>query len=106
MPWAASMMRTAPSHAARARDTSYEKSTWPGVSMRLSVYSWPSRPRYMRRTVCALIVFPPPFRLQRCGEGDQPVGERRLAVIDVGDDREIANETRGHRLMVTRRVAV
>jgi hypothetical protein len=33
-PWVASTTRTAPSQAASDRETSYEKSTWPGVSMR------------------------------------------------------------------------
>ena len=46
------------------------------------------------------------LRVHRAGQREQPVGERRLAVIDVGDDREIANATQGHRLMLTRRVAV
>ena len=36
MPWAASTTRSAPSQAWRLRLTSYEKSTRPGVSMRLS----------------------------------------------------------------------
>ena len=36
-PCVASTTRTAPSHAARERDTSYVKSTCPGVSMRFSV---------------------------------------------------------------------
>ena len=35
MPWLASTTSSAPSHAARLRETSYEKSTCPGVSMRL-----------------------------------------------------------------------
>ena len=35
-PWVASTTSTAPSHAARERETSYVKSTWPGVSMRLN----------------------------------------------------------------------
>ncbi len=34
-PWVASTTRTAPSQAASERDTSYVKSTWPGVSIRL-----------------------------------------------------------------------
>ena len=33
-PWAASTTRTAPSQAAKERETSYVKSTWPGVSIR------------------------------------------------------------------------
>ena len=35
-PWVASTTRIAPSHAASERDTSYAKSTCPGVSMRFS----------------------------------------------------------------------
>jgi len=35
-PCAASTTSSAPSQAARERETSYEKSTWPGVSMKLS----------------------------------------------------------------------
>ena len=57
-PCAASTMRSAPSHAASERETSYAKSTWPGVSMRLSLYSFPSRALYIMRTGCALIVMP------------------------------------------------
>ncbi len=39
-------------------------------------------------------------RLEAAGGLDQPVGERRLAVIDMGDDREIADvvEGEGHRV--------
>src|SRR6266511_1267311 len=57
-PWAASTTRSAPSQAARLRDTSYEKSTWPGVSIRCRWYVRPSRARYSTRTACALIVIP------------------------------------------------
>ncbi len=53
IPWAASTTRSAPSHAWSERDTSYVKSTWPGVSMRLS-----SCPFHETRTACALIVMP------------------------------------------------
>ena len=52
-PWAASTTSTAPSHACSERETSYVKSTWPGVSIRLS--SWPFQ---FTRTACALIVMP------------------------------------------------
>ena len=41
MPCEASTMSSAPSHAAMERDTSYEKSTCPGVSMRFRMYSSP-----------------------------------------------------------------
>ena len=33
--------------------------------------------------------------LDRVGQLEQPVGERRLAVIDVGDDREVAQPVLG-----------
>ena len=36
-------------------------------------------------------------RLEPAGELDQPVGERRLAVVDMGDDREIADVVDGDR---------
>src|SRR3712207_8303891 len=49
---------SAPSHAASERETSYEKSTWPGVSIRCSRYVSPSRASYSTRTACALIVIP------------------------------------------------
>lgn len=38
--------------------TSYEKSTWPGVSMRLSAYVWPSLAVYRMRAVLSLMVMP------------------------------------------------
>ena len=41
-PWLASTISSAPSQAAMLRDTSYEKSTCPGVSIRLSIYFCPS----------------------------------------------------------------
>ena len=41
MPCEASTISKAPSQAAMERDTSYEKSTWPGVSIRFSVYFLP-----------------------------------------------------------------
>jgi hypothetical protein len=56
------------------------------------------------RTVCALMVMPLPLQLHvveelrlglaggdGAGELQQAVGQRRLAVVDVGDDREIAD---------------
>src|SRR5436309_2311290 len=57
MPCAASTRRIAPSHAASDRDTSYEKSTCPGVSIRLRTCSLPSNV-HGNRTACALIVMP------------------------------------------------
>ena len=53
IPCAASTTSTAPSHACSERETSYVKSTWPGVSIRLS-----SCPFHWTRTACALIVIP------------------------------------------------
>ena len=53
MPCAASTRSSAPSHACSARETSYVKSTWPGVSIR---FSW--WPFHSTRTACALIVIP------------------------------------------------
>ena len=41
-PCVASTTSSAPSQAAMLRDTSYEKSTCPGVSIRLRIYFWPS----------------------------------------------------------------
>ena len=52
-PWLASTSKIAPSTACNDRDTSYEKSTCPGVSMRLSVY-----PSYSILTGCSLMVMP------------------------------------------------
>ena len=53
IPWAASTTSSAPSHAWSERETSYVKSTCPGVSIRFS--SWPF---HATRTACALIVIP------------------------------------------------
>ena len=35
-------------------------------------------------------------RLQRAGDLEEAVGERRLAVVDVRDDREVADEALVH----------
>ena len=35
-------------------------------------------------------------RLERAGELEEAIGQRRLAVVDVGDDREVADETLIH----------
>ena len=58
MPWAASTTRIAPSQAASERDTSYAKSTCPGVSIRFSSYVVPSFAGYVMRTAWSLIVIP------------------------------------------------
>ena len=57
-PWLASTTSSAPSQLASERDTSYEKSTCPGVSIRFSWYQSPSCALYIMRTVWALIVIP------------------------------------------------
>ena len=36
--------------------------------------------------------------LERAGDFEEPVGQRRLAVVDVRDDREVTDVTRVHRL--------
>ena len=73
-PCVASTTSRAPSHAAMLLDTSYEKSTWPGVSMRLSMYFCPSsiysiwmawllmvmprsRSRSMSSSICPSVIF-------------------------------------------------
>ena len=98
-------MRSAPSQAASDRVTSYEKSTWPGVSIRFRTYLSPSlrgvvqadRVRLDRDPALALEVHRVEdlrfhlARLQRAGDLEEAVGERRLAVVDVRDDREIAD---------------
>ena len=41
--------------------------------------------------------------VHRAGERQEPVGQRRLAVVDVGDDGEVADPLDGHRFRITRR---
>ena len=99
-PARASTTSSAPSHACSERETSYVKSTCPGVSIR---FSW--WPFHVTRTACALIVIPrsrsrsiessscsriSPLR-DGVGQLEDAVGERRLAVVDVRDDREVAD---------------
>ena len=84
----------------------------PGVSIRLSdVDLAVVRPGTERRTVWALMVIPRSRSIsivvehllghlalgQRAGLLDQAVRERRLAVVDVGDDREIPDRFDGMR---------
>ncbi len=57
-PCVESTSRITPSTAERARDTSYAKSMWPGVSIRLKIYSTPSRALYCIRAGCILMVIP------------------------------------------------
>mmetsp|Transcript_1138 Transcript_1138/g.2694 ORF Transcript_1138/g.2694 Transcript_1138/m.2694 type:complete len:254 (+) Transcript_1138:1643-2404(+) len=57
-PWLASTTSKAPSQAASDRDTSYAKSTCPGVSMRFSAYSSPLLSVYLMRAEFSLMVIP------------------------------------------------
>ncbi len=57
-PWPASTRSMAPSHALMDFDTSYVKSTCPGVSIRFSRYSLPSFALYFIPTADAFIVIP------------------------------------------------
>lgn len=62
MPCAASTSRTVPSQAASERETSYVKSTWPGVSIMLRTWVLPSPSPVVgahgRRTAWDLMVMP------------------------------------------------
>src|SRR3954468_12641548 len=57
-PWAASTTSRAPSQAARLRETSQEKSTCPGGSIRCRWGVSRAAALYSTRTACALIVIP------------------------------------------------
>src|SRR5262245_40348047 len=57
-PCEASTTSSAPSQLISERRTSWEKSTWPGVSIRFSSYVFPSLAVYGSVTVLALIVIP------------------------------------------------
>ncbi len=110
MPCAASTMRMAPSQAASARETSYEKSTWPGrvdeverVDLAVAcAIEQPDRVRLDGDAALALQVHRVEdlvdrlLGVHRPGQRQQPVGQRRLAVIDVGDDREVTDERETH----------
>ena len=41
-------------------------------------------------------------RLQRAGELEKPVRQRRLAVVDVGDDRKVTDEALIHARRIAR----
>ena len=113
MPWLASTRRTTPSQAARLRDTSYPKSTWPGVSIRLMTWSFQSMPHVLgldRDAPLALdvhrveVLRPHVAGVDRPGQLEEPVGQRRLAVVDVRDDREVAQAREiGHCPILARR---
>ena len=91
----------------RVRSTSLEKSAWPGVSIRLILTS-PMRmaaflaktviPRSRSSSLLSMISVP---AASRVAEGlallEQTVDERRLAVIDVGDDGDVAQAGIGAR---------
>ncbi len=104
-PWAASTTSTAPSHAWSERETSYVKSTWPGVSIRFS--SWPfhcdaDRLGLDRDPALALELHRVEHLRAHLATGhrvrdlENAVGERRLAVVDVRDDREVADSVQVH----------
>ena len=109
-PCEASTSSSAPSHAASERVTSYEKSTWPGrvdqvQDVLLPVVGLVGQPdgvRLDRDAALALEVHAVEdlrlhlTRLERPGDLEKPVGERRLAVIDVGDDGEVAYQALIH----------
>ena len=105
IPCAASTTSTAPSHACSERETSYVKSTWPGVSIRLS--SWPFHCdahglRLDRDPALALELHRVEELVPHLALGDglrelqNPVGEGRLAMVDVRDDREVADAALVH----------
>ena len=58
IPCDASTTNIAPSQAAKLLDTSYVKSTWPGVSIKFNIYSSPSLALYTVLTDCNFIVIP------------------------------------------------
>ena len=102
IPCAASTSSTAPSHAASDRETSYVKSTWPGrvdqvelVLVAGSAVGQPDGLRLDRDAPLALEVHLVQVLLAHVPVGDgvreleQPVGQRRLPVVDVGDDAEV-----------------
>ena len=108
-PWDASTSRSAPSQAASDRVTSYEKSTCPGVSMRFRTVARPRRrvvqPHRVgldRDPALALEIHRVEHlrfhlaRLEGAGELEEAISQRRLAVVDVGDDRKIADEALVH----------
>ncbi len=111
-PCDASTISSAPSQAASDRVTSYEKSTWPGVSIRLSDVLLAvvggvvqaDRVRLDGDAALALEVHRVEdlrlhlARLQRAGDLEKAVGERRLAVVDVRDDRKVSDVLRVHYL--------
>ena len=99
-PSAASTSTIAPSTIDRMRSTSPPKSAWPGVStmlMRMSFQTTRGRLGEDGDAALALEVvrihhpFGDPLVLaERAGLLQQPVDERRLAVVDVGDDGDVA----------------
>src|SRR2546430_8970481 len=55
-PWLASTTSSAPSHAERARETSYEKSTCPGVSIKFRSEEHTSELQSQSNLVCRLLL--------------------------------------------------
>ena len=55
-PCVASTSKTTPSTADSARETSYAKSTWPGVSIRLRTYSTPPFDHFIRTGVIFIVI--------------------------------------------------
>ena len=103
IPCAASTRRSAPSHAWSERETSYVKSTCPGVSIRLSSCAPPRDPhglRLDRDPALALELHRVEHLLahlavrERLRQLEDAVGKRRLAMVDVRDDREVADAIR------------
>ena len=99
-PATASTTSSAPSHAASERDTSYVKSTWPGRVDQVELVALPGhahRLRLDRDPALALELHRVEQLLAHLAPGhglrqlEDAVGERRLAVVDVRDDREVAD---------------
>ena len=111
MPWAASTTRSAPSHACRDRDLVGE------VHMTGHVDEVELVARQITRTAWALIVIPrsrsSSIESRSCSritlahgfavQLEDAIGERRLAVVDVRDDHEVANAVLLHRSLARRR---
>ena len=99
-PSEASTSTTTPSTMFRMRSTSPPKSAWPGVStilMRVSFHRTEVHlarmvmPRSRSRSLESIAALSHPLALaERAGLLQQLVDERGLAVVDVGDDRDVS----------------
>ncbi len=113
-PSSASTSSTQPSTMPRIRSTSPPKSAWPGVSMMLIRVS-PASPCHSTEVHLARMVMPrsrswslesmarSTVRLvgaEHAGLGEQLVHQRGLAVVDVGDDGDVAQRHGGRRSLV------